>query len=139
MGIYAGQASVLFLVFFFLMIRRPPRSTLFPYTTLFRSELREPLVFLRGIVVGPEEGDHEVGAVDVARPDLRAVDAVASRDALGAGADRGEVRARVGLAHPDRERELSPCDGRQKPRPLGFGAEAEDRKARLPVGHPVRP
>src|SRR2546426_9072878 len=26
-------------VFFFLMIRRPPRSTLFPYTTLFRSGL----------------------------------------------------------------------------------------------------
>src|SRR3712207_6957989 len=26
--------------FFFLMIRRPPRSTLFPYTTLFRSEPR---------------------------------------------------------------------------------------------------
>src|SRR2546430_10988743 len=36
------------LLFFFLMIRRPPRSTLFPYTTLFRSlivvqhRLREP-------------------------------------------------------------------------------------------------
>src|SRR5260221_6473737 len=27
--------------FFFLMIRRPPRSTLFPYTTLFRSALGE--------------------------------------------------------------------------------------------------
>src|SRR2546426_12650019 len=27
--------------FFFLMIRRPPRSTLFPYTTLFRSQRRE--------------------------------------------------------------------------------------------------
>src|SRR2546422_10117879 len=26
-----------FYIFFFLMIRRPPRSTLFPYTTLFRS------------------------------------------------------------------------------------------------------
>src|ERR1041385_9473685 len=26
--------------FFFLMIRRPPRSTLFPYTTLFRSRVR---------------------------------------------------------------------------------------------------
>src|SRR5690349_24744796 len=26
-----------FLLFFFFMIRRPPRSTLFPYTTLFRS------------------------------------------------------------------------------------------------------
>src|SRR2546429_1614858 len=28
------------LFFFFLMIRRPPRSTLFPYTTLFRSHRR---------------------------------------------------------------------------------------------------
>src|SRR3712207_8944082 len=26
------------MIFFFLMIRRPPRSTLFPYTTLFRSD-----------------------------------------------------------------------------------------------------
>src|SRR5687768_18296997 len=30
-------AFVVFVLFFFLMIRRPPRSTLFPYTTLFRS------------------------------------------------------------------------------------------------------
>src|SRR5258708_13057934 len=29
-----------FFLFFFLMIRRPPRSTLFPYTTLFRSCLQ---------------------------------------------------------------------------------------------------
>src|SRR2546427_12471129 len=29
--------SFIFFFFFFLMIRRPPRSTLFPYTTLFRS------------------------------------------------------------------------------------------------------
>src|SRR2546426_10386088 len=28
------------IIFFFLMIRRPPRSTLFPYTTLFRSGSR---------------------------------------------------------------------------------------------------
>src|SRR5205809_7186779 len=39
----------LFVSFFFLMIRRPPRSTLFPYTTLFRSHggasrLRRPAV-----------------------------------------------------------------------------------------------
>src|SRR3712207_8186039 len=33
------------LIFFFLMIRRPPRSTLFPYTTLFRS-LTSPNSFL---------------------------------------------------------------------------------------------
>src|SRR3712207_8475419 len=31
-------------LFFFLMIRRPPRSTLFPYTTLFRSPLRIPRI-----------------------------------------------------------------------------------------------
>src|SRR3989442_13556423 len=31
-----------FIFFFFLMIRRPPRSTLFPYTTLFRSTRRAP-------------------------------------------------------------------------------------------------
>src|SRR2546425_3404399 len=31
------SAHVPLLFFFFLMIRRPPRSTLFPYTTLFRS------------------------------------------------------------------------------------------------------
>src|ERR1039457_3731978 len=30
-------------IFFFLMIRRPPRSTLFPYTTLFRSRSSESL------------------------------------------------------------------------------------------------
>src|SRR5256884_3546946 len=30
-------ADLLYIFFFFLMIRRPPRSTLFPYTTLFRS------------------------------------------------------------------------------------------------------
>src|SRR5690349_23797466 len=32
----------MFLFFLFLMIRRPPRSTLFPYTTLFRSGCRRP-------------------------------------------------------------------------------------------------
>src|SRR2546425_11008394 len=31
------SSRVLAVFFFFLMIRRPPRSTLFPYTTLFRS------------------------------------------------------------------------------------------------------
>src|SRR3712207_7521181 len=31
--------TILSVVFFFLMIRRPPRSTLFPYTTLFRSRV----------------------------------------------------------------------------------------------------
>src|SRR2546429_10024418 len=32
-------APLVYSLFFFLMIRRPPRSTLFPYTTLFRSSV----------------------------------------------------------------------------------------------------
>src|SRR3990172_5406893 len=33
------QPQPVWRLFFFLMIRRPPRSTLFPYTTLFRSQV----------------------------------------------------------------------------------------------------
>src|SRR2546427_10750682 len=54
------------LFFFFLMIRRPPRSTLFPYTTLFRS-----------LVV--------IGAVAVAVPPWTAWSRTASRPALTFG------------------------------------------------------
>src|SRR3989454_8721528 len=39
-------ADLCHLFFFFLMIRRPPRSTLFPYTTLFRSAIRDNLLEL---------------------------------------------------------------------------------------------
>src|SRR3712207_8989227 len=40
------------------MIRRPPRSTLFPYTTLFRSEIEHR----RGIAPGLRDELHRVGA-----------------------------------------------------------------------------
>src|SRR2546422_10636160 len=64
-------SSIHFVFFFFLMIRRPPRSTLFPYTTLFRSrphpspgaELRD---LLEEVVVDvEEEGEAWREAVDV--------------------------------------------------------------------------
>src|SRR5579885_3882663 len=56
--------SVFSSIFFFLMIRRPPRSTLFPYTTLFRS---------RGArVEGEEEVVNEVRRpAELARHGLR--------------------------------------------------------------------
>src|SRR6266511_6285507 len=57
--VYLVQTIMLF--FFFLMIRRPPRSTLFPYTTLFRSP-RRPGAWRRDRLVLPQ-----------ARPDLRPV------------------------------------------------------------------
>src|SRR2546428_9327079 len=43
-----------YLIFFFLMIRRPPRSTLFPYTTLFRSPGMMSDVLPVRVTLGPE-------------------------------------------------------------------------------------
>src|SRR5258707_12019737 len=49
-----GIRPSLIVLFFFLMIRRPPRSTLFPYTTLFRSwEGRER----EGMLLVPHAGE----------------------------------------------------------------------------------
>src|SRR3712207_4241221 len=54
------SCHLLFIFFFFLMIRRPPRSTLFPYTTLFRSDshkgLRVPLISLLLLRAGLFDG-----------------------------------------------------------------------------------
>src|SRR2546430_4785031 len=58
--------------FFFLMIRRPPRSTLFPYTTLFRS----PVVDRQ--VLGEEDDPGLRGVVRAAA--LRAFDALDAGD-----------------------------------------------------------
>src|SRR5205807_9074234 len=60
---------MLYLLFFFLMIRRPPRSTLFPYTTLFRSHhgadqrppLRRGQFFQRDSAQGFRQGEGECG------------------------------------------------------------------------------
>src|SRR5256885_11532747 len=64
---FTSKALFVFLFFFFLMIRRPPRSTLFPYTTLFRSfhEADKPiftichgvqvLIAVEGVVTGKRD------------------------------------------------------------------------------------
>src|SRR6266704_5272075 len=54
--IYFIYLSVYLLFFFFLMIRRPPRSTLFPYTTLFRSRPRHQHLHRRDARGGMEGG-----------------------------------------------------------------------------------
>src|SRR3712207_7907284 len=43
------------MAFFFLMIRRPPRSTLFPYTTLFRSAQQRAVELLRSVGLSEPE------------------------------------------------------------------------------------
>src|SRR3546814_1765163 len=58
-----------FYVFFVLMIRRPPRSTrtdtLFPYTTLFRSQQRGQRIAAGEQEVEPEDGGHgQQGALE---------------------------------------------------------------------------
>src|SRR5258707_10563345 len=60
------------------MIRRPPRSTLFPYTTLFRSRA------LRAAGAGVDEGAADAGLARRSAPALGA--------GLGAGADRKSTR-----------------------------------------------
>src|SRR3712207_2254888 len=49
-------------IIFFLMIRRPPRSTLFPYTTLFRSSVYRDIAALQAMRV-PIEGGRGIGYV----------------------------------------------------------------------------
>src|SRR5947209_9122677 len=52
-------------LFFFLMIRPPPRSTLFPYTTLFRSVHRRPLDLRDVRVHVPQSRNHRLaGEID---------------------------------------------------------------------------
>src|SRR5436309_13909726 len=51
------------LVFFFLMIRRPPRSTLFPYTTLFRSGRLASVASGRRDSAGSREVGHVRGTM----------------------------------------------------------------------------
>src|SRR5438309_10642549 len=63
-----GYSTVLF--FFFLMIRPPPRSTLFPYTTLFRSI---PILGSAKIAV------LDTG-IDATQPDLIGLRGIDSRD-----------------------------------------------------------
>src|SRR2546426_6735930 len=62
---------LLFLFFFFLMIRRPPRSTLFPYTTLFRSLKR---------VLDAEKFQGKSGQVTHAHADGRRIVVAGHRD-----------------------------------------------------------
>src|SRR2546425_9999187 len=100
-------------LFFFLMIRRPPRSTLFPYTTLFRSEDTQDLLLLAladaAAVTGASPlrvwrhaalirdllgGWEEQQAVEAAPPLLRGEDVMA-RLGLAPGPAVGHLLVRV--------------------------------------------
>src|SRR3989475_11242842 len=81
--------------FFFLMIRRPPRSTLFPYTTLFRSQRERAAQLLEHDLLAVVAGEEMVLERD-GRVHLRHRDELALRPPLGhqeldsAAGERGE-------------------------------------------------
>src|ERR1039457_5651241 len=58
MAVLGGRGSLSLLFCFFLMIRRPPRSTLFPYTTLFRSHYLLIRERKGGVPLKPPAHDH---------------------------------------------------------------------------------
>src|SRR5690349_25025900 len=67
--------DITFLFFFFLMIRRPPRSTLFPYTTLFRSRVPAFLAPAKVPV-----GDVSVGRLHLGRSEEHTSELQSRRD-----------------------------------------------------------
>src|SRR5256885_17165533 len=84
------------------MIRRPPRSTLFPYTTLFRSGEREVPPDVADVHVGAEDlfdralGASAVRALEVAVLDERHRRVHAAADVVALGIDRhGEIDHRL--------------------------------------------
>src|SRR3712207_8119647 len=114
------------------MIRRPPRSTLFPYTTLFRSEAgaRPRPDRLRRRPGGQRDGwplrlrPSRARAPRGARPDGRCRAAAgahrpgvpAGADGAGAGAGRGRARARQGRGHAPVSSLEPPADDADVPR-----------------------
>src|SRR2546430_14518124 len=107
--------------FFFLMIRRPPRSTLFPYTTLFRSAAlvdsahtamlpTEPLVqrALEG-ATKRASGDAIVAAVRRLAADLGH-----ARDALGSTASPAELTAGAAALRAGASQEIGRASCRER-------------------------
>ena len=87
--------------------------------------------------LGATQHDEPVVLVGAAGPDLRAVHEPAVLGPRGAGGHRGQIAARIGLAHADRERQLAAADRRQEPLLLRVGPEAVDHRSALAIGDPV--
>src|SRR3989475_11988981 len=144
----SSVCSTLFL-FFFLMIRRPPRSTLFPYTTLFRSlafipqALEAPAVPGLDVDDGRELVDRALEIRDLAERELQRIrgvvagehHAVAVEDEPAVGLnrhDRNAVVLGLGvviLVLDDLQVEKAPEQDRER----GEHDESGDSQAQLEV------
>src|ERR1043166_1602092 len=117
MAMYAeatGGISVLF-SFFFLMIRRPPRSTLFPYTTLFRSRRHRRQYGARH---GAPNGAHVAAAGQGPRD--RAIGRRGEAAARARRVRHALPQGHLGhVGHPRRHSQATAADPRRHPRHLG--------------------
>src|ERR1035437_9289084 len=96
----AAAVAAIYLIFFFLMIRRPPRSTLFPYTTLFRSgpSLCQPL--FRQPALGVDGGHAAAASGGDGLPVDMVLDVPAGEDAGNGGPAGALFHLQVaGLVH----------------------------------------
>src|SRR2546422_8903260 len=134
-------------VFFFLMIRRPPRSTLFPYTTLFRSLDADLLDRARAdrpvLALAPVAPRRRAGLARPPRPARRRAGAAVDRDARAPhaverarGPPRGLRAHRAGQGPPGargrrqaRPAERPPADrhARRDPGGSAHGRRGPDR------------
>src|SRR5437667_9769223 len=105
-------------VFFFLMIRRPPRSTLFPYTTLFRSRYANPLFHFQAT-------GGSTSVMGLYEP-MRRAGATARTMLIAAAAERWQVDPAT--CHGERSAVIHAPSRRR----LGYGALAA-RAAELPI------
>ena len=101
-------------------------------------ELADAGVAVLAARAGAHEQDHHVAAMRVAGPDLGALDLPAAFHLARARPDRGQVRARIGLAHADAEIAFAARDPRQVGALLLFSAEAQDGRTGLAVSDPMR-
>src|SRR2546430_17036777 len=115
-GSYNEESDII-RFFFFLMIGRPPRSTLFPYTTLFRSEPRPA---------------HRVAALEAPEDGAGDRAALAGRSvARGRFRHRGRGRGDGGERHRRRRREPERPGSASARRPRGAaldGGRSEERR-----------
>jgi hypothetical protein len=89
-------------------------------------------------VLGANQGQHQVSAVSMRSPDLRAGKPPARPCPVRRGADAREIRAGVGLGHADAGEKLTLRHCRQIALALLLGAEGKDLRASLAIGEPVR-
>src|SRR6266576_2054297 len=107
--------------FFFLMIRRPPRSTLFPYTTLFRSAPRSP---------SPASSDTPATTPGYARSEEHTSELQSRRDLVCRLLLEKKKKQRVRCFLPDKQNRLGARQlgsGPDFPRALSQGGARADR------------